>query len=69
VKQLTIGAVMVLLLCAGGTRVEAQAIASSFDQFAVLVKPRDALILVTSAGPRPPANSTWSRSASVEAIR
>jgi hypothetical protein len=74
VKHLTIGGVMFLLLCAGGTRVEAQEVASSFDQLAVLVKPgdkitvvdvtgretkgqigklsRDALILVTSAGPR-----------------
>ena len=72
-KHLTIGGVMFLLLCAGGT-VEAQEVASSFDQLAVLVKPgdkitvvdvtgretkgqigklsRDALILVTSAGPR-----------------
>jgi hypothetical protein len=72
-KHLTIG-VVVFLLCAGGTRVEAQEIASSFDQLAVLVKPgdkitvvdvtggetkgrigklsRDALIVVTSAGPR-----------------
>ena len=73
-KQLTIGGVLFLLLCAGGTRVEAQQVASSFDQLLVLVKPgdkitvidvtgretkgrigglsRDALILVTSAGPR-----------------
>ena len=63
-----------LLVCAGGTRVEAQGVASSFDQLAVLVKPgdkisvvdvtgreaegrigtlsRDALTLVTKAGPR-----------------
>jgi hypothetical protein len=74
VKRLTIGGVVFLLLCAGGTRVEAQEVASSFDQLTVLVKPgdritvvevtgretkgrigklsRDALILVTSAGPR-----------------
>jgi hypothetical protein len=74
-ERLTIGGVvLVLLLCADGTRVEAQDIASSFDQLAVLVKPgdkitavdatgretkgrigtlsRDALIVVTSAGPR-----------------
>jgi hypothetical protein len=71
VKHLTI---VFLLLCAGGMRVEAQEVASSLDQLAVLVKPgdtitvvdvsgreikgrigklsRDALILVTSAGPR-----------------
>ena len=63
-----------VLFCAGGTQVEAQEVASSFDQLAVLVKPgdkitvvdvtgtetkgriaklsRDALILMTSAGPR-----------------
>lgn len=74
VKYLTIGGVLFLLLCNGATRVEAQEVASSFDQLAVLVKPsdtitvvdltggetkgrigklsRDALTLVTSAGPR-----------------
>jgi hypothetical protein len=74
VKALTIGGAVFLLLCAGGTRVEAQGVASSFDQLAVLVKPgdkisvvdvtgreaegrigtlsRDALTLVTEAGPR-----------------
>ena len=72
-KHLTIGVVVCLLLGAGGTRVEAQGVAASFDQLAVLVKPgdkitvidatggetkgrigklsRDALILMTSAGP------------------
>jgi hypothetical protein len=74
VKHQTIGGVVFVLLCAGGTWVEAQEVASSFDQLSVLVKPgdkitvvdvngretkgqigklsRDALILVTSAGPR-----------------
>jgi hypothetical protein len=74
VKALTTGGAVFLLLCAGGTRVEAQGVASSFDQLAVLVKPgdkisvvditgreaegrigtlsRDALTLVTKAGPR-----------------
>jgi hypothetical protein len=74
VKHLMTGVVAFLLLGAGGTRVEAQDVASSFDQLTVLVKPgdkitavdvngretkgrigklsRDALILVTSAGPR-----------------
>ena len=73
-QHLTIGVVVFLLLCAGGTPVEAQEVASSLDQLAVLVKPgdtitvvevngrattgrigklsRDALILVTPAGPR-----------------
>ena len=73
-KAPTIRGVVFLLLCAGGTRVEAQGVASSFDQLAVLVKPgdkirvvdvtgredegrigtlsRDALTLVTEAGPR-----------------
>jgi hypothetical protein len=74
VKYVTIGAGVGLLLCAGAARVEAQGVASSFDQLTVLVKPgdkvtvvdvtgretsgrigtlsRDALILVTPAGPR-----------------
>jgi hypothetical protein len=43
VKQLTIGGVVCLLLCAGGTRVEAQEVAPSFDQLAVLVKPGDTI--------------------------
>ena len=74
VKALTIGGAVFLLLCAGGTPAGAQGVASSFDQFTVLVKPgdkisvvdvagrkadgrigtlsRDALTLVTKAGPR-----------------
>ena len=40
-KALTTGGAVFLLLCAGGTRVEAQGVASSFDQLAVLVKPGD----------------------------
>jgi hypothetical protein len=70
----TIGGVVFVLLCACGTRVEAQEVASSFDHLTVLVKPGDtitvvdvnggetkgriwklsgdALILITSAGPR-----------------
>ena len=73
-RHLTISGVVFLLLCAGGTRIEAQEVASSFPQLAVLVKPGDritvvdvtgretkgqigklspdALMLVTSAGPR-----------------
>ena len=73
-KALTIGGAVFLLLCAGGAPVEAQGVASSFDQLTVLVKPgdkisvvdvtgreaggrigtlsRDALTLVTEAGPR-----------------
>jgi hypothetical protein len=69
-----IGCAVLLLLCAGGTRADAQAVATSFDQLAVLVKlgdkvsvvdasgreakgrigmlSRDAMILVTEAGPR-----------------
>jgi hypothetical protein len=38
-KALTIGGAVLLLLCAGGTRVEAQGGASSFDQLGVLVQP------------------------------
>ena len=73
-KGPTIAGVVFLLLCAGGAPVEAQDVASSFDQLRVLVKPgdkisvvdvvgrtadgrigtltRDALTLVTEAGPR-----------------
>jgi hypothetical protein len=74
VKALPIGGAVFVLLCADGARVEAQGVASSFHQLAVLVKPgdkisvvdvtgreaegrigtlsRDALTLVTEAGPR-----------------
>jgi hypothetical protein len=74
VKHVTIGGIVFLLLCVGGTRAGAQGVASSFDQLSVLVKPgdkisvvdvtgretdgrigtlsRDALTLVTEAGPR-----------------
>jgi hypothetical protein len=74
VKYLTIGVVLVVLACTGVNRVEAQEVARSFEQLAVLVKPgdkiavvevtgretegrieklsRDALLLVTAAGPR-----------------
>jgi len=75
-KHLMVGGLVILLLCvcAGGSQVAAQEVASSFAQLVVLVKPgdkiivvdasgretrgrigelsRDALILVTSAGPR-----------------
>jgi hypothetical protein len=40
-RALTIGGAVFLLLCAGGTRLEAQGVASSFDQLGVLVKPGD----------------------------
>jgi hypothetical protein len=49
VKHLTIGVVCVFL-CAGGTSVEAQAVASSFEQLAVLVKPGDKITVVDAAG-------------------
>ncbi len=48
-KHLTIGLVCVLL-CAGGTSVHAQEIASSFEQLAVLVKPGDKITLVDVTG-------------------
>ena len=48
-KHLTIG-VMCLLLCAAGTSVAAQEIASSFEQLAVLVKPGDKITVVDAAG-------------------
>jgi hypothetical protein len=40
-KTLIIGGLVWLLLCAGGNRVEAQEVASSFEQLVVLVKPGD----------------------------
>jgi hypothetical protein len=50
VKHLTIAGGLFLLLCAGGTRVEAQEVASSFDQLAVLVKPGDKITVVDVTG-------------------
>jgi hypothetical protein len=50
VKHLTIVGVVVLLLCAGGTRVEAQEVASSFEQLAVLVKAGDKITVVDVTG-------------------
>ena len=49
-KHLTMSGVVFLLLCAGGTRVEAQEVASSFDQLAVLVKPGDKITVVDVTG-------------------
>ena len=49
-KQLTISGAVFLLLCVGGTRVEAQGVASSFDQLGVLVKPGDKIIVVDVTG-------------------
>jgi threonine dehydrogenase-like Zn-dependent dehydrogenase len=49
-KALTIGGAAFLLLCAGGTRVEAQGVASSFDQLGVLVKPGDKISVVDVTG-------------------
>ena len=49
-KQLTVGGAVCLLLCAGGTRVEAQGVASSFEQLGVLVKPGDKITVVDAAG-------------------
>ena len=49
-KHLTMSGVVFLLLCAGGTRVEAQEVASSFDQLAVLVGPGDKITVVDLTG-------------------
>lgn len=49
-KPLTIGCAVFLFLFAGGTRVEAQGVASSFDQLGVLVKPGDKISVVDVAG-------------------
>ena len=44
--RMTIGGAVFLLLCAGATRVDAQGVASSFDQLGVLVKPGDKISVV-----------------------
>jgi hypothetical protein len=49
-KALAIGGVVFVLLCAGATRGEAQEVASSFEQLAVLVKPGDSITVVDVAG-------------------
>lgn len=49
-KLLTLTGAVCLLLCAGGTRVEAQGVASSFEQLGVLVKPGDKITVVDAAG-------------------
>jgi hypothetical protein len=49
-KALTIGGAVFLILCAGGTRVEAQGVASSFDQLGVLVQPGDKISVVDVTG-------------------
>jgi hypothetical protein len=49
-KHLTMGGVVCLLLCAGGSGVEAQEAASSFDQLAVLVKTGDTITVVDVTG-------------------
>lgn len=49
-KHLTVAGAVILLLSVGGTRVEAQDIASSFDQLSVLVKPGDKITVVDLAG-------------------
>ena len=49
-KQLTTGAAVFLLLGAGAGQLEAQGVASSFHQLAVLVKPGDKITVVDTAG-------------------
>lgn len=46
----TIGAAVFLLLCVGATRVDAQGVASSFDQLTVLVKAGDTISIVDMTG-------------------
>ena len=50
VKALANSGAVFLLLCAGGTPVEAQGVASSFDQLTVLVKPGDKISVVDVTG-------------------
>jgi hypothetical protein len=49
-EHLIVGGAACLLLCAGGTRVEAQGVASSFEQLGVLVKPGDKITVVDVTG-------------------
>jgi hypothetical protein len=49
-RTVTIGCLVFLLLCAGGTRVEAQGVAATFDQLGVLVKPGDKISVVDVNG-------------------
>jgi hypothetical protein len=49
-KHLAVTGAVILLVCIVGTRVEAQGVASSFDQLSVLVKPGDEITVVDLAG-------------------
>ena len=49
-KALAIGGAVFLLLCDGGAPIEAQDVASSFDQLTVLVKPGDKISVVDVTG-------------------
>jgi hypothetical protein len=49
-KQLTIGLGVLLSVCAAATRAEAQEIASTLEQLAVLVKPGDSVRLIDATG-------------------
>ena len=49
-KHLKTGSVLFLLLCAGAIRAEAQGVASTFDQLAVLVQPGDKVTVVDVTG-------------------
>jgi hypothetical protein len=49
-KVVTIGGAVFLLFCAGGTRVEAQGVSSSFNQLRILVKPGDKISVVDVTG-------------------
>lgn len=49
-RTLTLGALVLLLLCAVGTRCEAQGVASSFEALRVLVMPGDRISVVDVTG-------------------
>jgi hypothetical protein len=49
-KHLAVMGAVSLVLCAGGTRAEAQGVATSFEQLGVLVKPGDKITVVDVAG-------------------
>ena len=57
-KHLTMGSVLFLLLCGGAIRAEAQGVASTFDQLAVLVQP-GAKITVTDVTGRETKGRIW----------
>jgi hypothetical protein len=49
-QRVTMVGAVVLLVCVGAARAEAQAVASTFEQLSVLVKPGDKVLVMDAAG-------------------